>query len=147
MKPNYQIRVETLYQYVVESSNPEHSILKLTFTKLAPKDKDLLISYVKALGNPELDKIKILSDDSLEYYQYDVSYIGIKRQIDSKEDMPFYVTQMYSMMSQLLSIRDRALTAVFDRIFKNCEVKIYKNKYEMDAEKITQRLPELKGIF
>jgi len=76
-----------------------------------------------------------------------VSYIGIKKEIKSKKPVPFYVTQMYSMMKHLLSKNERTLTAAFDRIFKNCDVKLYKNKDEMNIEKLTKKLPELEGIF
>jgi hypothetical protein len=147
MKDGDQKSLATLYQHIIESSNLDHSILKLTFTKLDPKDKELLISYVEALNDPSLDEINILSEDSLEYFQYNVSYIGIKREIDSKKSVPFYVTQMYRMMKQLLSKSERTLTAIFNRIFKNCDVKLYKNRYEMEAENLTKKLPELKGIF
>jgi hypothetical protein len=117
-------------------------MLKLTFSKLSPEDKELLLKYIRGLEDPN-EEARVISDTVVQYIRHDMAYEWCKK--ESKKSYPAYKHSMLSWMLQMhnIPLTDRETRSFISRIFKNCEVKVLLSKYE----KLTQKLPELEGIF
>jgi len=120
----------------------DQAMLKLTFSKLSPEDKELLLKYIRGLEDPN-EEARVISDTVVQYIRHDMAYEWCKK--ESKKSYPAYKHSMLSWMLQMpnIPLTDRETRSFISRIFKNCEVKVLLSKYD----ELTQKLPELEGIF
>lgn len=128
---------------IFEANKPEdQAILRLTFSKLSPEDKELIVKYVQLLDDPN-DEVKVISDTVVQYIQHDIAYEWHKE--ESKKTYPAFKHTMLCAMLRMYDIplTKRETRSFISRIFKNCRTEVLLSKYA----DLTDRLPELEGIF